>query len=280
MRKRWKQVPRKWKLVVDSALVLILLFILWAVWLDFALPTANLAFRRAMSGAGYPARDPELVLDLKVDGISFDNDDITTKDCTLGLVTEGDHVLVTRLYKEKLGWNASRLESWPAAEGVYYTPLQGCWSGLWGDRLRVFSGMGLHGDKDPHDRRIPAFAVKASGANASLTLILEEHSDSEPARPVGRFPLLLQETKEGWFIFRWDYLDIVSHGHREEGESIPGVDVYPTFELDDESYSQLLQWIYNYQFMELHLRYMDAYLELTTMDADGTVLQEVTWKLP
>lgn len=279
MRKRWKQVPRKWKLLVDSVLVLILLFILWAAWLDFALPTANMAFRRAMSGGGYPARDPELVLDLKVDGgISFDNDDITTKDCTLGLATEGDHVLVTRLYKEKMGWNASRLESWPAAEGVYYTPLQGCWTGRWGDKLEIFRGMGLHGEKEPHDRRIPAFAVKASGANASLTLILEEHSDSEPARQVGRFPLLLQETKEGWFIFRWDYLDIVSHGHREEGESIPGVDVYPTFELDDESYSQLLRWLNNYQFMEL--RSIDAYLELTTRDADGTVLQEVTWKLP
>ncbi len=246
--------------------------------LDFAQPTANMAFRRAVSEAGFPARDPELVLDLKVDGgISYKNDDITTKDCTLGLATEGDHVLVTRLYKEKLGWSASRLDSWPAAEGVYYTPLQDCWDGRWGGRLDIFRGMGLHGDKEPHDRRIPAFAVKATGANASLTLILEKHGDSDPAGQVGRFPLLLQETKEGWFIFRWDYLDIVSHGHMEE------MNPSTHFKLDDEGYSLLYRWIIGYpvmDFMKIYRYHIDAYLELTTMDADGTILKEVTWKLP
>ena len=271
MIKLWKRIPRGWKIALDCIAVLILLVILWAV-LDYPMPTANMAFRRTVSGAGFPARDPELILELEWDEVEYERLETTNR--TLGLLADGDHVLRVDLSKE-LGWGVSKLLCVPTAEGVYCTPLPG-----WGDRYSVTdldnaerffqAAKGSDGD-GPCDLRIPAFAVKAPGADASLTLILGDYWEAEgTVKSGGRYPLLLKETKNGWFIFRWDSLDIISHlsgGNARTGG------------FTDSRYWVLNRWMANYD-IENELNGVNAQLELTTRDETGKELNRVTWKLP
>lgn len=284
MIKLWKQIPRKWKITLDCAAVLLLVFMLWAAW-DYPMPTANMAFRRTLSRAGLPARDPELILELKSDYISdyiiSDRESVKTTDWTLGLLAEGDRVLQVSLSKE-LGWDASKPLQVFAAEGVYYTPLP-----CWGDKFehskfgnsRKFHDAARQKDsgvRSPVDIRIPAFAVKAPGADASLTLILrsdEEYGSTDWSE--ARFPLLLQEQEKGWFIFRWDSLDIIDHVYRET----VGGTTYDRY--TEECYHILDDWLYEYNIsMEDSCRFANARLELITRDEAGNVLEQVSWELP
>ncbi len=281
MIKLWKQIPRKWKITLDCAAVLLLVFMLWAAW-DYPIPTANMAFRRTLSRAGLPARDPELILELKSDYISIsDGESVKTTDWTLGLLAEGDRVLQVSLSKE-LGWDASEPLQVFAAEGVYYTPLP-----CWGDKFESSKLGNPHkfhdaarqkdsGVRSPVDIRIPAFAVKAPGADASLTLILyykEEYDSTDWSE--ARFPLLLQEQEKGWFIFRWDSLDIIDHVYMEKEFDVEH------FRYTEECYYILNGWLLDYNIsMEDSCSYANARLELTTRDEAGNVLEQVSWELP
>ena len=71
-------------------------------------------------------------------------------------------------------------------------------------------------------------------------------------------------------MFRWNSLDIISH---MQGEYINAIS------FTDESYWVLTQWLEDYD-IEEYSRVTTAHLELTTRDADGTILQQVTWTLP
>jgi hypothetical protein len=271
--KLWKRIPRGWKIVLDCAAVLILLAILWAV-LDYPMPTANMAFRRAVSGAGFPARNPELILELPYDEVEYGRLETTGR--TLGLLAEGDHVLLVSLSK-KPGWHGWDPLWVPAAEGVYYTPLPG-----WGDRYSVTTdynrkkffdaAKGIYGEEGPCELRIPAFAVKAPGADAALTLILyykEEYDSTDWSE--ARFPLLLQEQEKGWFIFRWDSLDIINHLSEDMDE------------FTEDCYWVLNLWMTYYDMEDEYHdvnAYVNAKLELTTRDEAGKVLNQVTWELP
>ena len=274
MIKLWKRIPRGWKIVLDCAAVLILLAILWAV-LDYPMPTAKLAFRRAASGAGFPARDPELILELPYDEVEYGR--LETTGWTLGLTAEEDYVLRVSLTKKVLGWNAWDPLWVPAVEGVYYTPLPG-----WGDHYSVTTynnrkkffdaAKGIYGDEGPCELRIPAFAVKAPGADAALTLILDDYREADgTVTSGGRFPLLLQEAKEGWFIFRWDSLDIINHLCGEENSWLDG--------FTEDRYWVLNEWMTDYN-IEEEYHNVNAQLELTTRDEAGEVLNQVTWELP
>ncbi|MBO4418408.1 MAG: hypothetical protein J5789_01055 [Oscillospiraceae bacterium] len=272
MIKHWKRIPRGWKVILDGVVALILLFVLWII-LECPLPTGELAFRRSVSGAGLPTRDPDLILELEYDRV--DNGKLETTDLALGLLAEGDHVLRVSLDKKWFGWKSEApLLVVPAAEGVYYTPLPG-----WGDNLHGFANKerffqaarGLHREEGPCDVRVPAFAVKAPGTDASLTLILGDCQDEDGAtKSGGRFPLLLEEAEGGWFVFRWYSLDIINHLQGEESR---------TGGFTDESYWVLNRWMEHYD-IEGHNLVTAAHLELTTRDAEGKVLNQVTWELP
>ncbi len=273
MKKLWKRIPRGWKAALDGAAVLILLLALWAI-LDYPMPTAKLAFRRAVSGAGFPTRDPELILKLEYDEAEYGR--MKTTGRTLGLLAEGNHVLRVSLNNEGLAWMAGDPLWVPTAEGVYYTPLPGWGHGPHGyaTKEQFFAARRGFSGEGPCDIRIPAFAVKAPGADASLTLVLGDYREDGETKPGGRFPLVLQEAAGGWFVFRWNSLDIINH--------LWGDDSY-SGGYTDESYWVLNEWLERYDF-EDDYRYINdcttAQLELVTRDADGTVLQEVTWKLP
>lgn len=286
MIKLWKQIPRKWKITLDCAAVLLLVFMLWAAW-DYPMPTANMAFRRTLLRAGLPARDPELILELKSDYMESgyisrsEEKSVKTTDWTLGLLAEGDRVLQVSLSKE-LGWDASKPLQVFAAEGVYYTPLP-CWGATF-ERSKFGNSRKFHdaarqkdsGVRSPVDIRIPAFAVKAPGADASLTLILrsdEKYGSTDWSE--ARFPLLLQEQEKGWFIFRWDSLDIIDHVYKE---TVGGTTYY---RYTEECYDILDFWLYEYYIsMEDSCRFANAKLELTTWDEAGNVLEQVSWELP
>lgn len=278
MIKLWKRIPRKWKVALDGAVILILLFALWAA-LDYPMPSARLAFRRAVAGVGYSAQDPDVILNLEYD--RAESARLETTEWTVGLLAEKNGVVRVSLNKDR-GWQASTPQ-WVSAEAnlpdsveenVLYMPLPG-----WGDGygsgfandMRFFeAARGIYGQEGPCDVRVPAFAVKAPGADATLTLILGDCQDEEGnTKKGGRFPLVFQQAENGWLIFRWNSLDIISHTAQESGY----VGVFT-----DESYWVLNQWMQNY--LNSSYRVTDAQLELVTRNADGSVLQELTWRLP
>ena len=277
MIKLWKRIPRKWKIVLDGTVILVLLFALWAA-LDYPMPSARLAFRRAVAGVGYSAQDPDVILNLEYD--RAESARLETTEWTVGLLAEKNGVVRVSLYQE-LGWQAWPPEFVPSVtplsqsdEDVYYIPLPG-----WGDHLQGFANKerffdaarALNSGSGPSDVRVPAFAVKAPGADASLTLILGDcRGDDGTIKKGGRFPLIFQKAENGWLIFRWDVLDVISHMHGENSR-IGG--------FTDESYWVLNQWMENYDLNNSY-RVTDAQLELVTRNADGSVLQELTWRLP
>ena len=269
MMERWKRISRGWKIALDCIVVLLLLFILWALE-DYPMPTAGLAVRRAAAGVGYDGKDAELLIDLEYDKVASFR--LNTTKRRFGLVTDGDSVLRVELYRE-LGW-----KSWdpvlavPAADGVLYTPLpKGFNSTSYGVRACIDeASRGADGEAGPCDVRIPAFAVKAAGADASLTLTLEdcENGNGKRADRAGPFLLVLQEKRDGWFIFRWDSLDLIDHYHEGSGNG-----------WFDEPYEYLSHWIETYNIQEEY-RSARATLELTTRDEAGNVLEQVAWALP
>lgn len=265
MMERWKNLSRGRKIALDFAVVLLLLLVLWLVWV----PSAELAFRRAVAGVGYDGRDPELLMDLEYDKV--ESGQLNTQKRRIGLLTDGELVLRVELYQE-LGWKSWDPVLVPASDGVLYTPLPKGFNFHSGYGVREFiheASRGVDGEEGPCDLRIPAFAVKARGADATLTLTLEDCEDGNGNRTdqAGPFPLVLQEKQDGWFIFRWDSLDMIGHYH-DKGSG--------WFE---RPYNYLSEWIETYN-IQKESRSARATLELTTRDEAGNVLEQVAWALP
>ena len=286
-----KELPRSKKLAIYGIVILVLLPLIW-IMLGFPPLAKGMEFRRIMAEHGFPGESPELVADIKYEGAnSFYCRDMSVlfyeDQRRVGFRADDDNVYVAKLGAGKE--DESNPTAWcvPAVDGVLYTPLD--W---W-----VYDCMSSSLKWKPEDTsmeafsrcHIPAFAVKAPGAGASLTLILEDCHDQD-GNPTagGRFPLALDQAENGWFLFRWDTGDIaIQSGCYDESRYIEGAYYYSSPDLGfeylhgqfSEPYIGLVEWLKNYDFTGLNSS-ATAYLELTTWDENGNLLDQLTWKLP
>lgn len=260
----WKRLPRGWKLGLDLLAVLLLLFISWLM-LGTPFLSANAAFRRAMTDSNLPAGEPELLVELNYDG------ELDSYQRTLALRADDKNCYLAVL-EHKVGWNSGEVWTVPAAEGVQYTYLG--WEIFTCGSLQNFYKAYQTG-ATPH---IPAFAVKAPGADASLTLKLGDYDYGFWQFTPGSFPLVLEKAENGWFIFCFDTAELLKHFHAERVENWADLMDQPPCELE-EPYESLRQW------MDFHDLWNgsvsdSASLELTTRDAQGKVLRQLSWPLP
>ena len=241
MKRFWKQIPRGWKLAADLGIILVILVLCWML-LDYPLPTAAAAYRRAVEDAGLPA--PKL--ELQVNGLSIGSDEKGT--------------YIARL-RERNGWGS--YDAWyiPAAGRIRYAPLE--WSN----------------DHFPYelDEEKLAFAVKAPGETAELTLILEDWTktiedfgerESTYQWYGGRYPLVFTERQDDWFLFSFDndYLrSVIKTDHNGSW----------WYEQPEASY---VYWINNYK-PWLSGCTAPARLELVTYDAEGNIQISESWTL-
>ena len=100
MMERWKSLSRGRKIALECAVMLLLLLVLWLVWV----PSAELAFRRAVAGVGYDGRDPDLLMDLEYDKV--ESGQLNTQKRRIGLLTDGELVL-----RVELCWCLRRMAS-------------------------------------------------------------------------------------------------------------------------------------------------------------------------
>lgn len=228
----WNRVSRYWKLALNGAAILLLLFGIW-IAADCPFLTAKAAFRGRMEERGWPKESAEVVL-------RFGGD--SSKNLVFGLRADG-----TNTYYADMEWDMGWRTGWyyatvPAVDGICYMPLIGL-------------------TRSPYDNS--AFAVKESGTDASLTLILGESEYG----PGGRFPLVLREARDGWFVFDFDT-------HFDNSFDT----VYCSSSFSDAERRSIKCWVETHDVRIGHK--VPASLKLTTRDADGTLLREITWKLP
>lgn len=254
-----KELPRSKKLAIYGIVILVLLPLIW-IMLGFPPLAKGMEFRRIMAEHGFPGESPELVADIKYEGAnSFYCRDMSVlfyeDQRRVGFRADDDNVYVAKLGAGKE--DESNPTAWcvPAVDGVLYTPLD-WWTYECMCTLRRDLDYSMHWFSQYH---IPAFAVKAPGAGASLNLILEDCHDQD-GNPTagGRFPLALDQAENGWFLFRWDTGDIANRSGY---------------------YASLIEWLKSYDFTGLNSS-ATAYLELTTWDENGNLLDQLTWKLP
>lgn len=285
VRKRIKEMSRGKRLALYAAAIALLTPLVWAL-LGFPPLTKGMEFRWIMAGHCFPSKSPELVVEIKYEGRNGYKAGSYEKQRSVGFQADSDYVYVAKLgYGKEDGYHPV---AWrvPAENGVLYTPLDwwvyDCMSWLKGEP----EDTSMYSFRCSH---IPAFAVKAPGAGASLTLILEDCHDQD-GNPTagGRFPLALDQAENGWFLFRWDTRDIaIQSGCYDESRYVEGTYYYYSTDLGfgylhgqfSEPYIGLVEWLKNYDFTGLNSS-ATAYLELTTRDEVGNVLNQVTWKLP
>ena len=202
-------LPKAWRLAAVCAAILLLLFMNWAI-LDYPALTAAGAFRRGLRQLMLPdGAQMELLLEQNRTWGDWEHAEETAY--RVGVGTDEENSYLVYLEKDN-GWHPTgELSVTPAAGQVWYTLLP--WDGF-GPNLSMY----LRGWEDPQQKLankkediVPFAAVKAPGASASLTLVLEEWDFSEveeskrpePSQAV-RYPLILQESRDGWFLFRFD----------------------------------------------------------------------------
>ena len=227
----WNRVPRCWKLALNAAAIPLLLFGIW-IAADCPCLTAQAAFRKSMEQWGCPKENAELVLPFE---------SVESERYAIGLRADGSNTYYAEMEWD-MGWRTGRrCKTVPAVDGICYMPLLGLLSPI------EYGG----------------FAVKESGADASLTLILGESEYG----PGGRFPLVLREARDGWFVFDFDthfdnFFDTV----------------YCSSSFSDAERRSIKCWVETHDVRIGHK--VPASLELTTRDADGKVLKEISWNLP
>lgn len=285
-----KGLPRGKKLAIYGIVILVLLPLIWMM-LGFPPFTKGMEFRRIMAEHGFPGKSPELVADIKYEGFTISYSGLNLSfyedQRRVGFRADDDNVYVAKLGDGKEDESNSVAWCVSAVDGVLYTPLD--W---W-----VYDCMSSSLKWKPEDTsmeafsrcHIPAFAVKAPGAGASLTLILEDCHDQD-GNPTagGRFPLALDQAENGWFLFRWDTRDIAIQSGCYDESRVDGNYYYlESTEMGlgrlhgqfPEPYASLVEWLKNYDFTGVNSS-ATAYLELTTWDENGNLLDQLTWKLP
>lgn len=269
MKTLWKRIPRGWRLTLDCAVLLLLLFLAWTS-VDYHSLTPGAAFRRGLEDACYPPVEMELLAEARND--SFDRGDTEPKvrTQTRGLAADGDRAYCGELYTEQ-GWSTYNCWSFPAvAEDVWYVPLL--------ERFDIEDFCWNYNDSeyDALMRSEPpvksSFAVKAPGAGASLTLILDACEATERHGPLsyGSYPMILQEHRDDWFLFGFDMAAMrAAMQYNDNGR----------YNLSfDSSYESLLRWADDYTVW--NQGYLPpAHLELTTYDEAGRILKTLQWDL-
>ena len=255
---RWNRVPKAAKLALDLLLILGLLYGAWAM-LGYPMPTRGTAFRMAQKNAMLPAYYAD---ELLVNGgrlNSSENWDV--RPYLLG--TSGDTACRALIYRETIGWKATKARSFPAVDGVFLIPLP---YSFYFDDHQSLSKYG------------PALAVKLPGA-ASLDISLELDEgrsflyppDEEPIREYGgTYPMLVEPAENGWFLARFD--------PNIETELI---EVDP--ELYDAAVNNYCEWISDFltEFREYEyskdpsrcVRFL-----LTAYDESGAVIKTLAWE--
>jgi hypothetical protein len=279
--------PRKrgWRLGLSLLLLAALSLAGWAL-MDYPCLTAAGAFRRGLRDAGLP----EVELELVENGV--------------GVGTDGSSCYLVRL-EQRLGWHWSDAWSVPGAEGLIYAPLDwkttGGYHYKWEEQVLPFAEdfhyapMDFYAPCFPNvlEDRMPAFAVRAEGADARLSLRLEPQEDgsyrwgSEQPWQGGSYSLVLLDRRDGWFIFgfdpatfrgdrrdsNWAYSDWA----RDEESSWTGS--YEDLELPkySEPVASFVDWIRNYRPGCPQLR-CPAVLYLQCFDENGSFLRTATWE--
>lgn len=271
MRKLWKRIPKGRRLALECALLLFLLLAAWSV-VDYASPCAGTAFRRALRDANYAPTGMELLVEGKIDI----QDSVFCDTSALG--TDAERIYRTELTKIH-GWTASDVHSLPkAAEEVWIMPL--AWYQIgWDSYMDKWEYENYQAA--PVTDRSPCFAVKAPGASASMTLVLEQGEYFDYGEPfpseAGRFPLVLLDAKDGWFVFGFDLEDLkqnLQYEYRINESRTEGFKLW--FE---EPYRSFVTWTGCYD-IDTPEDNAPVHVELTTYDASGNVLDTVQWKVP
>lgn len=189
MKRLWNRIPRGLRLALNLLAILILLLSAWAM-LDYPLWSPEAAFRSSLEDAGYPALDPELLVD--------------TERGLQCLASDGNYVYRSTVQWERFGWRGTYQQRCPQAEGVPYIAFE--WFFGYGEATVYDEEL-----EASVPRILPLFAVKTEAAAASLRLTLGEghtprynpHGPESPPALLerGSFPLQRLETKNGWSVF-------------------------------------------------------------------------------
>jgi len=208
---KWiRGLSRSKKLAIYGAAVLVILLVHWGM-LGFPPLTKEMKFRRLMAERGFPGKSPELTLELEEGqflGIRADDEYVYVADLRNRVEIFDDDQSGLFEYEESCG---ARAWCVPAVDGILYAPLEWQtrkWGNRWdeNDTLRI----------EHYDYEYSSFygvAVKAAGADASLTAICKS---DDPNKPDQRYPLALQKVKNGWFVFSKvfdstpDYLELIT----------------------------------------------------------------------
>ena len=222
----------------------------------------------------------------------------------VGVGTDGSSCYLVRL-EQRLGWHWSDAWSVPGAEGLIYAPLDwkttGGYHYKWEETVLPFAEdfhyapMDFYAPCFPNviEERMPAFAVRAEGADARLSLRLEPQEDgsyrwgSEQPWQGGSYSLVLLERRDGWFIFGFNLAYFIED---DAGEEYPDNPEELDWEYDpEESYAygdlpkfrepvaSFVDWIRNYRPGCPQLR-CPAVLYLQCFDENGTFLRTATWE--
>lgn len=272
-------LPKAWRLAAVCAAILLLLFMNWAI-LDYPALTAAGAFRRGLRQLMLPdGTKMELLLEQNRTWGNWEQAEETAY--RVGIGADGENSYLVYLEKDN-GWHPTgKVSVTPAAGQVWYALLP--WDGF-GPNLSMYQ----RGWEDPQQKLaskkediVPFAAVKAPGASASLTLVLEEWDFSEveeskrpePSQAV-RYPLILQESRDGWFIFRFDMKTLWYRADWKwsEYEEHKQVTSYR------EPEKSLIEWVSYFSYSKRNPEdpnnrpLAPAHLELTCYDENGGVL--------
>ena len=271
-------LPKAWRLAAVCAAILLLLFMNWAI-LDYPALTAAGAFRRGLRQLMLPeGAQMELLLEQNRTWGDWEQAEETAY--RVGIGTDKENSYLVYLEKDN-GWHPTgELSVTPAADQVWYALLP--WDGFQ-PYLRAdgweYDQMLAHKKEDI----VPFAAVKAPGASASLTLVLEEWDFSEveeskrpePSQAV-RYPLILQESRDGWFLFRFDmwalWNQLVWVYHSDDYGSTYYTSTLP------EPWKSLTRWESEFSYNKWNPEDPNnrplppAHLELTCYDENGGVL--------
>ena len=245
------RIPRGCKLAGTLLLLLLAAAFLWAK-LDYPSFTAASAYRRAAWDAGMPPTKMELL--------------VRSASRSLAIGTDENNAYTVWLNHQNnsLLWDSYDVWYSPAEDGVWYADL---------------SAINTNDNAfDLREESMPAFAVKAPGTRAELTLVLEdwtfpagEWNYRERTRWYGgSFPLAPLKQRNGWFIFAYDRkLFEDNFQTAEEG-----------YRFLPEPFESLADWYEAWEIpQEIAWRFPPARLRLTTYDADGNILKTAEWVL-
>lgn len=268
---KYQNTRRKGRRLLVLLAVLILLALLWWILLGCPAFTAQGAFRRALANAMLP---DEAALELQIEIPSYGR---------IGIGSDGSRGYRANIWQTGalgLTWDCFQARDYPAADGVSFVELNGCWRASYilslEDWYDTDTGRYLAG---------PVVAVKTDGVPAELTLSLTNPGNLTSEVYVsydyfvgGTYPLAAGETVNGWTLFYADltemksrYLDYINDSaafEAEHGDILSEYEWYRNFLCEyGDFYDEPCFLITN----------VESAFTLTLHPEDGTV-KTVSWK--